>query len=146
MIWVITANSNTCRIYHFDKHLKKITLLKEINHPENKLKNSDYLTTDKPGHYKTDATNGGAYSPHSDPKEVIIDNFAREIAHELNRGRNNHDYKTLIIITPPHMRGLLSLHLDKHVSDLISHDIHKDVTHLPAHELLDMLHNDAQYG
>lgn len=139
MIWVVTANSNMCRIYHFDKHPKKITLLKEINHPENKLKKSDYLTSDRPGRYHTDNSAGGAYSPHSDPKEVAIDSFSREIANELNSGRNTNAYKNLIVVADPHMQGLLFKHLDKHVKDLITNEIQKDIMQLTEHELLQFL-------
>ena len=136
MIWVVTANTNMCRIYQFDRRSEEIALLKEINHPENKLKKGDYLTSDRPGHYQTDSSARGAYSPHSDPKEVVIDVFSREIAIELNKGRNSHAYKNLIIITPPHMNGLLSKHLDTHVKYLIESEIQKDVMSLSQHELL----------
>lgn len=144
MLWIITANSNLCRIYHLEKHPEKITLLKEINHPENKLKKSEYLTSDRPGHYQTDATLHGSYAPHTDPKEVEADNFSREIANELNQGRNNHAYQNLIIVMPPHMNGLLAKHIDKHVKDLIKDEILKDVMSLPNHELLGFIHKSMQ--
>lgn len=139
MIWIVTANSNMCRFYHFDKHEVKIDLLKELTHPTNKLKKSDYLTSDKPGHYNTDGSGGGSYSPHTDPKTVEIDNFAREIAHELNHGRNSNAYNHLIIITAPHMNGLIFKHLNKHVKTLVTQEIQKDVMSLAHHELLSFL-------
>lgn len=139
MIWVLNANSNTCRIYQYDKHPAKITLVKEIQHPENRLKKSEYLTSDKPGRYRTDNSTGGAYSPPTDPKEVEIEHFAREIAGELNQGRNSNAYKKLIMITTPHMAGLLAQHMDKHVKELVNHKIQKDVVHLTDHELLEFV-------
>ena len=145
MIWVTTANSNTCRIYHFDKHPAKLTLLKEISHPENKLKKAEFFTSDKPGRYQADPSAHGTYSQRTDPKEVEIDHFAREIAEELNRGRNAQEYKKLIIVTAPHMQGLIFQHLDKHVQELIVNDIQKDVMHLAQHDLLDFLKTHAQY-
>ncbi|OGT45860.1 MAG: hypothetical protein A3E83_00590 [Gammaproteobacteria bacterium RIFCSPHIGHO2_12_FULL_41_20] len=143
-IWVIVANSSLCRFYLYEKN-KEISLLKEIVHPENKLKKSDYLTSDKPGHYKTDAASGSAYESHTDPKKVAIDNFAREIAKALQHGRTNNEYQKLIIIIPPTMHGLLFQHLDKHVKNLISHNIQKDVIHLSHDKLLSLLHSEA-YG
>jgi len=144
MTWIVTANSNVCRIYHFDKKIAKTDLLKEINHPLNKLKKSEYLTSDKPGHYQTDGTAGGSYSPHTDPKTVETDDFAREIAHELNRGRNTNAYKKLIIITPAHMTGLLNKHLDKHVKELVSNEIQKDVMSLSHKEMIIFLESQCQ--
>jgi protein required for attachment to host cells len=139
MIWVVTSDSNTCRIYHFEKHPEKFTLIKEIAHPEIRLKKSEYLTSDKPGRYSSDTGSGGAYSPHSDPKEVEVDKFAREIAKTLDHGRTENAYKNLIIVTPPQMNGCISQHLDKHVKELIKEEIHKDVMHLSEHELLKFL-------
>jgi protein required for attachment to host cells len=139
MILVVTANSNDCRIYHFDKPHANLTLLSEISHPENKLKNSD-LTSDRSGHYQAGGTSGrGAYSPRMDAKEIEIDNFSREIANILNKERNGNEYKKLILIAPSHMSGLLNQHLNKHVKELIVNHIQKDLQHLKTHELLEFL-------
>lgn len=137
-IWVITTDSNTCRIYQYSKKPTQLTLLKELKHPENKLKDID-LTSDKPGHYKSSNATHGAYSQPSDPREIKIDNFSREIARELEHGRNTQAYQNLIIIALPHMNGLLFQHLNQHVKDLVAHNIEKDLIHLPNHELLDFL-------
>lgn len=139
MIWIIIANSNQCRFYAFDKKQAEATLIKEISHPENKAKKGDYLTSDRPGHFATDASAHGAFSPHTDPKDIAVDDYAREIAHDLNRGRNAQAYKNLVIITPAHMSGLLNKHLDKHVKELVSLEIHKDVMQLSHSELVEYL-------
>jgi len=146
MLWVINTNTNACHIYHYQKSPAQLTLLKEIKHPENRLKKSDFLTSDKPGHYQSDMSGtGGAFVPHTDPKEVEIDNFSREIARELNHGRTTNAYEKLIIITPPHMNGLLFQHLDKHVKELVVNNIQKDLQHLTHKELLTFLQADAKY-
>ncbi len=139
MTWVVIANSNACRIYHYSKIPSKIVLIKEINHPENRLKTGDFLTSDRAGHYQTDGGARGSYMPHTDPKTVEIANFSREIASELNQGRNTQAYKELILITPPHMNGILSANLDKNVKSLVKKEIQKDVMHLAPQELLDFL-------
>ena len=139
MTWIVTANSNQCCIYQLGKNVDNATLIKEINHAENKLKKGDHLTSDKPGRYQTDGAAGGSYSPHTDPKTVEVANFAREIAHELNSGRTANAYQHLVIITSPHMNGLLHQHLDKHVKALIINEIQKDVMPLSPHELIDFL-------
>src|SRR5579871_5043532 len=102
LTWVINTDSNTCRIYDYSKKPGHLTLIKEIQHPENRLRDID-LTTDKPGHYRTDGSAHGSYSQPSDPKEVKIEDFSREIAKELDHGRNTNAYKKLIVIAPPHM-------------------------------------------
>jgi len=144
MIWVVTTNTNTCRIYHYQKKPTQLTLLKEIAHPENKLHNQD-LVSDKPGHYQARDAAHGTYSPHMEAKEIDIDNFSREIATELDQGRNNQSYEQLIIIASPHMSGLLFQHINKHVKEMVRHNIHKDLLNLPHHELLEFLQANAQY-
>lgn len=145
MTWVINTNTNSCQIYYYQKNPPTLTLLKELSHPENKLKASESLTSDKPGRYQTDSAAHGTYTPHSDPKSVQIDNFSREIANELNLGRNTRAYEKLIIITPPHMNGLLFQHLNKHVKELVVNTIQKDLHHLSSHDLLMFLKENTEY-
>lgn len=146
MIWVINTNTNQCRIYDYHKKPAKLALVKEISHPENRMKKSEYLTSDKPGHYRTSSSAHGTYSQDTDPKDVAIDDFAREIARELNHGRTTNTFEKLILITPPHMEGLLHHHLDKHVKDLVIHNIQKDLIHLSDHELLEYLQKNAKFS
>lgn len=139
MTWIVLANSNLCRIYSFEPHQKKITLLKELSHPENRHKSSDYFTSDKPGHYQTGSMAHGAYQPHTNPKESGINDFSREIAQGLEHARATNEYKKLILIAEPHMMGLLLEHCGKHVQELIVNKIHKDIVHYTDHELLTFL-------
>jgi len=145
MICVINTNSNTCKIYHYKKSPAELTLLKELTHPESRLK-SENLTADKPGKYRSDtAGSGGAFTQRTDPKEIEIENFSREIAKEIDLGRVRNDFEKLILIAPPHMTGLLFQHLNKHAKDLIVNHIQKDLQHLKDHELLDFLKMHTKY-
>lgn len=141
---VINTNTNTCRIYHYLKHPAQLSLIKEINHPENKLKNSD-LTSDRQGHYKAGKSARGAYSPHREEKDIEIDNFSREIAKELNQERVKNEYDELIVIALPHMNGLLFQHINKHVKDLVINTIEKDLVHLSEKDLLNFLQSHTKY-
>lgn len=141
---VVNTNTNTCRFYNYVKHPAQLTLLKEINHPENKLRSGD-ITSDRPGHYKAGQSAHGAYSPHMEAKEIEIDNFSREIVNELNIERIKKEYDELIIISAPHMNGLLFQHINKHVKDLVINNIEKNLLHLSDHELLNFLQTHTKY-
>lgn len=143
-IWVVVANSNICRIYNYSKINKHIQLLKELNHPENKLKDID-LTSDKPGRYQSSQSAHGAYSQATDPKEIKIDHFSKEVAQQLDHGRNLHEYKKLIIIISPHMYGLILNNINSHVKNLISHTFEKDLINLNQSELLEFLKIHTKY-
>lgn len=144
MIWVVNSNSNVCRIYEYNKAHAKLDLLKEIQHPENRLHNID-LASDRAGRYKSNGGAHGAYQPPVDPKEVKVDNFMRDIARELNTERNKKSFEKLILIVPAHMNGLLMQHMDKHVKDLIISNIQKDLLHMKDHELLTVLESTPNY-
>lgn len=135
MKWVVTANTNHCKIYHYQRKEGVLTLVKEIAHPENKLRDID-ITSDKPGHYKTNHTARGAYTQETDPKEALIDNFAKEIAKTLEVGRNEQAYEQLFFMIPAQMNGLIQKHLDKHVTPYIKENHQKNVMSLSPKELV----------
>lgn len=145
MTWVVVANTNNCRIYQYDKTHSQLSLLKEINHPELRQKTSENLTSDKPGHYHSSQTARGAFSSHTDPKEAEVDSFSRNIAEELDKARKDKLYDKLIVVTAPHMNGLLFQHLNKHVKELVVNNIQKDMQYLTEHDLINFLKSHAQF-
>ena len=144
MTWVVNTSSNTCHIYHYERTPHQLTLLKEVIHPELRGRAGDYLTSDRPGHYHS-STAHGAFSSHSDPKSVAIEGFSREIANEINQGRKHNAFDHIILITPPHMLGLLLPHFDKQVKERIINTIQKDLIHLKSNELLQYLLDNTKY-
>lgn len=133
MKWIVTANTNSCRIY--EHHDNALNLLKEINHPENKLKDSE-IGSDKPGRYNSShSMSRGVYAPHTEIGDIQDSDFAREIAVELNEARNKNAYKELIIIMPAQIEGLFLKHLNKNVKDLITLTLQKNIMHLSEKEL-----------
>lgn len=145
MEWVIITNTNTCKIYNHDKNHSTLSLLKEISHPDFKLKTSETLTTDRPGHYNKGESVRGSYSPHMEPKEIEIDRFSHEIAEALDKGRKDNAYEKLVIITAPHMNGLLFKHLNKHVKELVKHTIQKDLQNMNDRELMEFVRTHTQF-
>ena len=134
--WLVVANTNVCHIYVEDHH--QLTLCKTLEHPENKLRDID-ITADKPGHYQTSHAAHGAYSQSTDPKDALIDAFAREIAHAVEQGRTHNQYEKVIFVIPPHMYGCVHKHLNKHVEACARH-IGKDALHLDTQALLALIH------
>tara|TARA_R110000868_G_scaffold124779_2_gene329640 strand:- start:11136 stop:11579 length:444 start_codon:yes stop_codon:yes gene_type:complete len=145
MIWVITANTNMCHIYKYNKAPPELFLLKEINHPELRAKTGDSMTTEQPGHYRTKGPTYEAYTPSVDPKEVAVEQFSQEISKILDHSRSTNEYEKLIIVTLPHMNGLLFKHLNKHVKSLVINNIQKDVMQLENNDLLNFLKEHTKY-
>lgn len=138
MNWVLVLNSNECKVFSFSKKNNELKLIKDINHPENKERNQD-LVSDRPGRYSTDANAGGAYSQHTDPKDVKINQFVLEVNRFLDESHSHQQFDKIIVIAPPKMLGHLKQHINKQVEKLISHEIQKELTFMKEHELLEFL-------
>jgi protein required for attachment to host cells len=145
MIWVIAANAVTCRIFHYGKNGGELTLIKQISHPENRLKMQDYLTSDRPGHFKSGADSRGSFQPRTAPKDVELNNFAREIGREIMRGRKAEAFNKLIVIATPQMGGLIFSHVDKLTEAMVMNYIHKDPQHFTESDILTYLKKFASY-
>lgn len=138
MMWLVTANTNSCRIFLYNKRENALTLVKELNNPLGKLKGSE-LITDRPGRFS--ANNGGAsgaYVGANDPHDVEVDKFALKVARELIAGHNTNQYSKVIISAQDHMGGCINKHLNGHLKDCVT-NIRKDYTQLSEKQLLAML-------
>ncbi len=136
--WVVVTDSNTAHIYTQDLngHKEPLKLLHTLEHPESKLKDTE-LVSGSPGHYKTSGDSRGTYVPRTDPKENEIDKFAQQIAHHLDQGRAQNQYEQLYIFADPHFYGLMAMHMNKHVKDMVKKVVQKDYMHLNENQLLD---------
>ena len=136
--WVVIADTNDCRIYQYTNGNKSLLLVKELKHPENKRRDIE-LTADKPGHYKSGVSGRGVFLQRTDPREVLIDDFAREIAQELDHGRKINSYSGIVLFALPHMHGLINQHMNPHLKSMITHSEDKDVMKISPQELLDLI-------
>ena len=134
--WILVTNAAEAKIFTSENlRIGELKLLRELTHPNSRKKIGD-LTSDKPGHYKTDGGMRGAYSKNN-PKEVEAEHFAIELAHELKASWDQNQYKHLVIVAPTHFHGLMKKHLDNHLADIIY--IPKDYTRYPIAKLADSL-------
>lgn len=137
-IWTVIANSNRCRIYEYNRKEKELRFIKELDHPQSRLKGLD-LITDKPGRYQQPKSARSAYEPNLDPQQIEVARFAHQIAAELETGRNSNLYEDLVFIIPAQMSGLINEVIKKNVKDCIIENIHKDYLKCSESEILDTL-------
>ncbi|OGV36004.1 MAG: hypothetical protein A3E88_08110 [Legionellales bacterium RIFCSPHIGHO2_12_FULL_35_11] len=144
MKWIMIANSNDCRIYQYDKSLKRLQLIDEINHPENRLKEQD-LVSDKSGELQSRNTIGSSYQPEYSQIEIAANNFAREMAEKLNDGRIKHLYDGIILLMPSTIGGMLFKHLNKNVFGFIQKSIQKNIIKFSDLELKKYLFKNLKF-
>jgi len=137
--WVVVADSSNCRIYEFSKSPRKLHLIKEILHPDILLKDSDYMS-DKQGNFRHGGGSGhGTFLANADPKKTKIQQFSKEIASLLEHDRKTNAFEHLILISPPHMNGLIQQQFSKHLKRFLDLSIGKSATHLKSPQLIDFV-------
>ncbi|TLY48502.1 MAG: host attachment protein [Gammaproteobacteria bacterium] len=125
MIWVISLNSSLGHIYSYKLKNHELILLKSLENPSAKLKESD-LVSDRPGHYQTMHSAKGAYEASTSPHDVELDHFTKILADFIKKGLDTHQYKQLILCSAPHVGGILLNNLDKQVEKTILVNIKKN--------------------
>lgn len=136
MTWLIICNTNQCMIYQYENKNEPLVFIKQLLHPESKLKGAE-LTTDKPGHYKANSSARGSYAPDETPKQMEIECFAQEIAKTLDSDRKNQAFQHIVFITLPKMYGLIQQHSTESLKTLIRMHINKDYMHFSEQEILE---------
>ena len=139
-IGILLANASHAKFicYHGQQHTPAFEIIEEFTHDESRLKRQE-LVSDRPGHYKTRHDSRGAYGEDHDPKEATKEQFAIELAKQLNHYRQA-GLNKFLFITPAHFCGLLEKHLAKEIQPLIFSTLHKDYTEYSEKELLPILH------
>lgn len=135
MIWIIVANASVARFFSATVTNSQLHLVKEIQHPESRLKGTD-LVTDRPGAFKGSGATTGEFVEQTNPKEVEAERFARELANELEEGRVKGRYKALLIYASPSFHGLLNKFLSKETLKL-ARNVQKDYTKTADNKLPD---------
>lgn len=132
--WYVIASAAEARIYQRNEVSDELQLVESLAHPESRMKGSD-LSSDRPGHNQSAGDGHGSYVEKDSPKEYEAKKFAMEIGKYLKDQRNQNSYGDLCIAASPGFHGLLNSQLDKHVSDMVSKHIEKDLTHVKDNDL-----------
>ncbi len=136
--WILVANASLAKLYENLGPNKGLRLVKELLHPESRLKNSE-LVTDRPGSMASAGNGQGAKQPHTQPKEHEAKVFAQEIAQELYRGRTSNAFGRAIMIAPPSFMGMLNAVMDMPTAQMVSDRFEKDYTKSPEPQLRERL-------
>jgi protein required for attachment to host cells len=131
--WVVVADSSSCRIYEFSKSPQNLSLIKEICHPENLLKDSSYVS-DRQGNFRH-----GTFLATADPKKTKVCQFSKEIATLLEHDRKCHAFQHLILVSPPQMNGLIRQQFSKHLKRFLDLSIDKSLSHFKPQQLSSFL-------
>jgi protein required for attachment to host cells len=149
-VWILVCDASRARLFRDAPRGKKLVQIQELEHPESRERVRDLMADANgrkpvgPVPARSVQGQGGAYGrpgaePDSDPKDVEAQKFARELAHVLEKGLQQHEYERLIIVAPPRflgtLRDVVSSQVEKHIESTIG----KDLTNLDFQELANRL-------
>jgi protein required for attachment to host cells len=136
--WIVVADSTRARILRLEH--RALTELEDLVHPESRAADHD-LVSDRGGRTFDSSRQGGrhAMEPQHTPKQVEIDNFARELAQRLDAARAKGEFDELILIAAPQFLGQLSAHLDEVTRRLVTRRIDKNLARHGLDDIADTL-------
>ena len=128
--WILVANASLARLYANLGPKKGLQLVKEIAHPESRMKNAD-LASDRAGQMQAAGSGHGAREQATPPKQNAARAFAQMLAKELYMGRSHNKFGRAILIAPPAFMGMLNATLDGPTAQMVSDRLEKDYTKTP---------------
>ena len=124
--WVFVACDATAKIYKLTQ-FPKIEEIESFEHPESRLKESEF-NTDSPGRtYASIGTRRSSYETKNDPKKVEIEKFSKELAQKFISSFNNGEFARLYIIATPEVLGFLRPHINGQLKEAVVAEIVKDL-------------------
>lgn len=132
--WILSAHRAGAKLYERRPN-GAFRLVREIAHPEGRLQSHE-MGTDRPG---TTGEPGGvqrnAYGTDRDPAEETALAFARALAAELTRARNEHACESFVLLAPPQFLGTLRKELDAPTAAMVTHSAPLDLAHATEDEV-----------
>jgi protein required for attachment to host cells len=142
--WVLVADRARARIFESEwplgNQLKEIAALV---HPEGQAREQDVLT-DEPGRFAELAAGPHSGERRTDHRHKTAIEFANVVAERLEKGRVGNQFGHLVLVAPALYLGVLRGTLSSPLAKLVSHEVTKDYTHLPAREILPLLQQETQ--
>ena len=127
--WILLADAASARLYLSGERPGDWTLLRELEHPESRMRTSELLS-DKPGRVKQSTGSRAALEAPTPRKKVEAERFARELAKVLDEGVVSGACERLVLVAPPAFLGVLRDKLPRRVAERVSDVIEKDYLHL----------------
>ena len=134
--WILVGHRAGARVLEHKGPGKGLRLVSELENEAGRLK-SGALTSDRPGTSFSSGPGPGRH-PMGDEDSAhdhVAQNFARELAEILHRGRNEHRFDQLVLVLEPRLLGMLRGVLDAATANLVKDSVAKDLAHVALQDL-----------
>lgn len=139
--WVVVADAARGRVFSTTDKGKSLTAVLDQDLVADNRPTRD-IDADRPGRtFDRGGEGRHAKEPRTDPHEHAKQVFAHQVAELLKHEQDTTGrYDRLVIVAPPSFLGDLRGYLPATVKACVSHEIAKDLTKLPDHELATTIH------
>ncbi|WP_295798165.1 host attachment protein [uncultured Microbulbifer sp.] len=133
--WVLVANHTQARLFEAENRAGALREIETMVYPEGRMKRQE-LVSDSPGRaFDSQGQGRHAMSWHTDSRKQGEKKFARDIAHALERGRQQGRFDKLYIVAEPAMAGSLRLSMSSPTLATIAGESRKNLATCDSEEI-----------
>ena len=130
--WILVADGARARIFSAEQPTSALNEIEGLVHSKSR-QHEHKLTSDLPGRQ----AGGSAASHHSVGNEGNIKEnetvvFAKELSRRLDAAQSEGEFRRLIVVAAPAFLGHLRQEMSSKVSNLVSHELDKNIVNLDA--------------
>lgn len=128
LTWILTADGRHARVWEWKSREQPLALVPDfVRRVENASKFSRDMKSDRPGRsFASAGAERSSIEPKTDPHTHEKDEFARQLASDLNEAFKEHRFRKLVVIAPPHMLGSLRQQFSPQLEQIIAGQSDKD--------------------
>jgi len=133
--WVVVADHRHARIYEFEQPNGALVEVQHLEQLDARRRKGE-LVSDRPGRaFSSVGVRRHGLEPPVDPKEQENIRFAKQVADQLEAGRVEGRFDSLILVADPQVLGLLRQKLTPACRELIREEISKNLGRFNAREV-----------
>ncbi|MBN8430277.1 host attachment protein [Microbulbifer salipaludis] len=126
--WVLVANHTHARVFEAEKRAGTLNEIESLVYPEGRMKAQELLS-DAPGRaFDSQGQGRHAMAEPTSLRKQGAQKFARDIAHTLEKGRQEGRFDRLYIVAEPSMAGSLRLSMSSPCLATIAGESRKNLT------------------
>jgi protein required for attachment to host cells len=133
--WILIADGSRARLFEHRRSERSFELVFDDDRPQ--LRDREAMRgSDRFGRvHESVGQKRHGMQPSTSNDQILRDEFARELAQQLQTGANEQRFGQLMLVAPPTMLGALRSHIGDPLRGLVVAELDKDLTKIPAHEL-----------
>ncbi|WP_084690744.1 host attachment protein [Comamonas granuli] len=133
--WVLVANGSMARVLSRTAPDAALVPVMTVPFPDGRLKAHDQ-DKDRPGHGASDTSSASIrFEPRTTRRRKLLQQFAREMSHRLDQGRNDRHFESLTIVASSPFLGELRSALSPQVNKCVAGVYDVDLTELSADKI-----------